>query len=196
MPRWWLWLLVVLLAGCGTSAKTLRLEAGRGEPVISLPRTGDLGPVLLDDDSFHEALETLASEVRSSERPQAAAMRLFEVSARSGSYLYEARTRRLIPEGESPVSLDLPAEDVELTRAYLRWCGRTGRSGDCLRLLVDAPTVNGDGRYALAMAIAQGSALDATAEAFRDMADPQAVLAAMLWTATVYMVRCRPWGPK
>ncbi len=84
--------------------------------------------------------------------------------------------------------LDAPHAEVELTRAYLRWCERTGRRGDCLRLLVEGPTVTGDGRYALALALAQGIVLEEMREAFKDLADPQAVLSAGLWTVTIYFV--------
>jgi hypothetical protein len=83
-------------------------------------------------------------------------------------------------EGESP--------EAELTRDYLRWCERTGRPGDCLRLLTESPTVNGDGRFALALALAKGAVLDEMLEAFKDMADPHAMVAAVLWTWTTYMI--------
>jgi hypothetical protein len=82
----------------------------------------------------------------------------------------------------------LPEAEVALTRAYLRWCERTGRPGDCLRLLVESLTINGDGRYALGMALAQGVVLEEMMEAFKDMADPQAMLQAVLWTWTTYMI--------
>ena len=66
-----------------------------------------------------------------------------------------------------------------MTRAYLRWCARTSKPGDCLRLLVENPTVTGDGRYALAMALAQGVVWDEMMDAFKDMADPQAMMSAV-----------------
>ncbi|WP_404373393.1 hypothetical protein ACIHQR_19400 [Corallococcus coralloides] len=75
-----------------------------------------------------------------------------------------------------------------MTRAYLRWCKRVNRPGDCLRLLVEHPTVTGDGRYALAMAMAQDAVLGEMMDAFKDMADPQAVMSAVLWTWTTYMI--------
>ncbi len=81
-----------------------------------------------------------------------------------------------------------PAVEVELTRDYLRWCERTGRSGDCLRLLTESPFVTGDGRFALALALARGAVLDEMLEAFKDMADPHAMVAAVFWTWTTYMV--------
>jgi len=50
--------------------------------------------------------------------------------------------------------LRLLPEEEELKRRYLLWCEHTWGGGDCLRLLVDTPFLDGDARYALAMAIA------------------------------------------
>ncbi|WP_233261866.1 hypothetical protein [Vitiosangium sp. GDMCC 1.1324] len=143
----------------------------------------------LKREEFTPALGELAREARPPSRPQEAARKLFAVDARSGSYQYEPRNRRLTPlgPGEDLEGEPSPAE-MELTRAYLRWCERTGRPGDCLRLLEENPTVNGDGRYALAMALAQGAVLDEMLAAFKDMANPHAMLAAVLWTWTTYLV--------
>jgi hypothetical protein len=116
-------------------------------------------------------------------------MRLFEVASRSSSYTYETHSRRITPvESSAHLEGESTAAEVELTRDYLRWCERTGRPGDCLRLLTDSHTVNGDGRFALAMALAKGAVLDEMLEAFKDMADPHAMVAAVLWTWTTYMV--------
>jgi hypothetical protein len=113
----------------------------------------------------------------------------FEVETRSGSYTYETRSRRVTPLGlDEHLEGAPPAAEVELTRDYLRWCERTGRPGDCLRLLTESPIVNGDGRFALALALARGAVLDEMLEAFKDMADPHAMVAAVLWTWTTYMV--------
>ncbi|WP_341870420.1 MULTISPECIES: hypothetical protein [Corallococcus] len=84
--------------------------------------------------------------------PQQAARRLMGVDARGGTYLFDPRTRQMTPMEGAALASDMPPAEVELTRAYLRWCERTGRKGDCLHLLEDSPTVTGDGRYALAMA--------------------------------------------
>ncbi|SEU29035.1 hypothetical protein SAMN05443639_11449 [Stigmatella erecta] len=75
-----------------------------------------------------------------------------------------------------------------MTRTYLRWCEHTARPGDCLRLLAESPTVTGDGRYALALAMAQGIVTEELMDAFKDMADPQAMLTTVLWTWTTYMI--------
>jgi hypothetical protein len=111
------------------------------------------------------------------------------VEARSGSYVYEPRSHRLRPVDPGAHWTEARLEEeVELTRAYLRWCERTKRPGDCLRLLEEGPTLTGDGRYALSMAFAQGAVLDEMMDALKDMADPQAVLTAVLWTCTTYMI--------
>jgi hypothetical protein len=179
---------MVLLAGCGTASRAVRLDTGRTGTLVFTPRSG-AEPVELDDGEFEETVAKLARDTRPPARPQEAARRLFEVGARSGSYTYETPGRRITPhepgehlEGEST------AAEVALTRAYLGWCGRTGRPGDCLRLLTECSTVNGDGRFALAMALARGSVLEEMLEAFKDMADPHAMVAAVLWTWTTYMV--------
>ncbi|WP_164020574.1 hypothetical protein [Pyxidicoccus trucidator] len=78
--------------------------------------------------------------------------------------------------------------EAELTREYLRWCVRTQGGGDCLSLLVDGPTVRGDDRYALALAISLGSVLGETKEALKGMVQPSAVLSMLVWTATVYLL--------
>ncbi len=179
---------LVLLVGCGTASRVVRLDTGQTDTLVFTPRSGAT-PVTLGNGEFEDAVSELARDVRPPTRPQEAARRLFEVEARSGSYTYETPSRRITPlkpgehlEGQSTTP------EVELTRDYLRWCERTGRPGDCLRLLTESPTVNGDGRFALAMALAKGAVLDEMLEAFKDMADPHAMVAAVLWTWTTYMV--------
>jgi uncharacterized protein YciI len=180
-------MLMVLLVGCGTASRVVRLDTGRTDPLVFTPPSG-AEPVEVDDDAFEEAVATLARDVRPPARPQEAARRLFEVEARSGSYTYETPSRRITPHEPGELLEESMAAEVELTRAYLRWCERTGRPGDCLRLLTEGPTVNGDGRFALALALAKGAVLDEMLEAFKDMADPHAMVAAVLWTWTTYMV--------
>jgi hypothetical protein len=180
--------LMVLLVGCGTASRVVRLDTGQGDTFVFTPRS-NAEPVELDEEEFADAVSELAQDTRPPTRPQEAARRLFEVEARSGSYTFDTPSRRIIAhepgkhlEGEST------AADVELTRAYLRWCERTGSPGDCLRLLTESPTVTGDGRFALALALARGAVLDELLESFKDMADPHAMVAAVLWTWTTYML--------
>ena len=180
--------MLVLLVGCGTASRVVRLDTGQTDTLVFTPRSGTK-PVTLGNGEFEEAVSKLARDVRPPTRPQEAARRLFEMAARSGSYSYETSSRRITPlkpgehlEGQST------NPEVELTRDYLRWCERTGRPGDCLRLLTESPTINGDGRFALALALAKGAVLDEMLEAFKDMADPHAMVAAVLWTWTTYML--------
>ncbi len=183
MPLVLLW----LTTGC-TTARVVRLDTGQGAPIVLTPRIGAFEPVELEEDEFQEAVSELSRSVRPSANPQQAARRLLEVEARSGSYLFNPLTHGVTPVEGTPRGSEQLQADVELTHAYLRWCERTGRKGDCLRLLVECPTVNGDGRYALAMALAQGAVLEEMLEAFKDMADPHAMLAAALWTGTTYFI--------
>ncbi|WP_395847763.1 hypothetical protein [Cystobacter fuscus] len=188
MKLGWTAALLVLLAGCATASRVVRLDTGQADTLVFTPRSG-AEPVELNGNEFKEAVAKRAWEVRPSTRPQEAARKLFEVEARSGSYSYETRSRRVTPLGpDEYLEGTPPAAEVELTRAYLRWCERTGRPGDCLRLLTESPIVNGDGRFTLAMALAKGAVLDEMLEAFKDMADPHAMVAAVLWTWTTYMV--------
>ena len=179
---------LVLLVGCGTASRVVRLDTGQNDTLVFTPRSS-ARPVALGNGEFKKAVSELARDVRLHTRPQEAARRLFEVEARSGSYTYEPPSRRVTPlkpgehlEGQST------AAEAELTRAYLRWCERTGKPGDCLRLLTEGPTLSGDGRFALAMALARGAVLDEMLEAFKDMADPHAMVSAVLWTWTTYML--------
>ncbi|XXF78218.1 AHH domain-containing protein [Myxococcaceae bacterium GXIMD 01537] len=181
-------LLLALMTGCA-STRVVRLETDRGEVITFTLRANDAGPVELEGDEFKEALSEHARTRRTPAHPQKAAQRLFEMDSREGTFLFDARTRRVTPLGPGENLEGEPSEvDLELTRAYLRWCERTGRAGDCLRLLTEGPTVNGDGRYALAMALAQGEVNTEMLEAFKDMADPHAMLAAALWTGTLYLI--------
>lgn len=181
-------LLLVALTGCVTPVRSVRLDTGQDEPRVHVPH-GRHQPVELRREVLTRALGVLARDVRTPPRLQQAARRLFEVETRSGSYQYEPHGHRLTPLGPGGHLEGAPsAAEVELTRAYLGWCERTGRPGDCLHLLEESPTVTGDGRYALAMALAQGAVLDEMLEAFKGMADPHAMVATVLWTWTTYLV--------
>jgi hypothetical protein len=187
--RWWVPLCLVLLAGCSGVSKNVRLDTGQGRPIVFMPRTANAGPIALDEDDFEQAVSGLARQVRLSARPQDDARQLLEVAERSGWYRFEGRGRYMRPLGPGEhLSAEVPANEVELTRAYLRWCGRASRPGDCLGLLEERPVVSGDGRYALAMALAQGAVLEEMREAFKDMANPEAVMSAVLWTLTTYCI--------
>ncbi|XWX23219.1 hypothetical protein ACN28T_02665 [Melittangium boletus] len=110
------------------------------------------------------------------------------MQTRGGSFTYEP-SRQHLTALHPDTALEGEGTDAdELTRAYLRWCARNGEVGDCLRLLTESATLSGDSRFALAMALAKGAVLDEMLAAFKHMADPHALVAAVLWTWTTYMV--------
>ncbi|WP_370452574.1 AHH domain-containing protein [Corallococcus sp. CA054B] len=68
-----------------------------------------------------------------------------------------------------------PVADSELTSAYSRWCERTQRTRDCLRLLEGGPILGPEARRTLALQFAMGSVMDETRQALGAMVDPVAV---------------------
>jgi hypothetical protein len=186
--------LLILVTACSATPRMTRAsdedrEAGPGAAryavhVVS-PRTVSVEAVEIDEDDFTEAIARLAREARPWPRPQEEARSLFAQSRERRAVVTRERGVRLTPV---KVSAFAPPAEVELTREYLRWCQRTLGGGDCLRLLVDGPTVRGEDRYALALAIALGSVQQETREALKDMASPAAVLAMLVWTVTVYLL--------
>ncbi|KFE61109.1 hypothetical protein DB31_4544 [Hyalangium minutum] len=135
------------------------MDTGQGEPIVHTPRR-DVEPVAVSEKEFKQAVAQQAPTVLPVERPLEHARQLFGVPKRSGWYRYEGRSQRLIASApESTRNLRLLPEDEELKRRYLLWCEGTWGSGDCLRLLVDKPFLDGDAKYALAMAIAHSKVL-------------------------------------
>jgi hypothetical protein len=145
--------------------------------------------VRLSQGKFKETLAELSREVRPSERPQQAARQLFGLPERSGWYRYAGSGRRLLSaEEERHLPLELSPAEAEFNRRYQQWCANTWGAGDCLRLLVDGPVLDGDDRYVLAMAIAQGSVLREMKEALGEMVDPLAVMVSIASAGTMYML--------
>ncbi len=187
MRRWAVVLLFVSLVGC-TPRKVVRLDTGQGEPSVHVPRR-DVEPVEVSREQFKQAVAKHAPSVPAVERPLEYAGRLFGVPERSGWYRYEGRSQRLMAaEPGSQPNLRLLPEDEELKRCYLRWCEQRWGGGDCLRLLVDKPFLDGDAKYALAMAIAQSKVLGAMKEELARQVSPQAVLATVVGGLTMYAI--------
>jgi hypothetical protein len=188
MSRWAVLLLFSFLVGCSTPTKVIRLDTGLGEPSVHIPRR-DVKPVELSEEEFKEVVAEHAPSVPVVERPLEYARQLFGVPERSGWFRYEGRSQRLISsEPGNSEDLRLLPEDEELKRCYLLWCERTWGAGDCLRLLVDKPFLDGDARYALAMAIAQSKVLGAMKEELALLVSPQAVVATVVGGLTMYAV--------
>jgi hypothetical protein len=181
-------MLLVSLAGCSGPAKLVRLDTGQGPPAVHVPRR-DVQPVRLTEEEFRKAVRKHGANVQPSSRPLESARRLLGVPARSGWYRYETRTRGLrLLEPEDLKQGELPPADTEVTRGYLEWCERTWEPGDCLRLLGDGPVLDGDGKYALAMAIAHTRVLGAMKEELGRLVSPSAVVATVVGGLTMYAI--------
>ncbi|MCY1017875.1 hypothetical protein [Pyxidicoccus sp. MSG2] len=186
--------MLMLLAACSGVPRVTRAslddgEVGAGAARYGLSvfsaRTVSDEPVEVDEDDFTEAVAKLAREARPVAQPQAEARRLFAETREAQARVDGERVIRLAPVN---VSAAASRAEAELTREYLRWCQRMQGGGDCLRLLVDGPTVRGDDRYALALAISLGSVLAETTQALKGMVQPSAVLSLLVWTAVVYLL--------
>ena len=114
-------LLLALMAGCASN-RVVRLETGRGPPVVFTPRSDENEPVQVARREFKEAVVRLSRELRLSASPQQDARNLLGVEARSGAYLFNPRTRRMTPLEGAALASDMPPAEMELTRSYLRWC--------------------------------------------------------------------------
>ncbi len=189
MPRSAVVLLFVLLCGCSASTRSVvRLDTGQSDPLVHTPRR-DVEPVAVSEKEFKQAVAQHAPSVPLAERPLEQARQQFGVPERSGWYRYEGRSRRLLAsEPGSTRNLRLLPEDEELRRRYLQWCKATWGGGDCLQLLVDKPFLDGDAKYALAMAIAHSKVLGAMKEELARMVNPQALVATVVGGLTMYAI--------
>ncbi|MFL5349167.1 MAG: Tox-REase-5 domain-containing protein [Hyalangium sp.] len=189
MLRWAVVLLFAFLSGCTAPMKiVVRLETGQGEPLVHTPRR-DVEPVAMSDQQFKKAVAQHAPSVPPVDRPLEHARQVFGLPERSGWYRYEGRSQRLMAsEPGSTKNLRLLPEDDELKRRYLLWCEQGWGGGDCLRLLVDKPFLDGDAKYALAMAIAHSKVLGAMKEELARMVNPQAVVATVVGGLTLYAI--------
>ena len=189
MPRSAVLLLFVFLSGCSASTRAvIRLDTGQGEPIVHTPRR-DVEPVAVSEKELKKAVAQHAPSVPAVEHPLEHARQVFGLPERSGWYRYEGRSQRLMAsEPGSTRNVRLLPEDEELTRCYLLWCERTWGAGDCLRLLVDKPFLDGDARYALAMAIAHSKVLGAMKEELARLVSPHAVVATVVGGLTMYAI--------
>lgn len=180
--------LLLVLTACSGTARVVRVDPDEGEPIVFTPRVrGE--PIKLDEREVRKTLAQLGREMRPPANPQQAARQLLELGVRSGWYEYEPHRHRIIPTGRGAhLEEERSASEVEITRSYLNMCESQRTPGDCMRLLMESPVITGDGRYALAMSFAKGAVWDEMKEAFKDMANPEAVMTAVLWTGTTYLL--------
>jgi hypothetical protein len=89
------------------------------------------------------------------------------------------------PERETPRPR---LEPDEVTRGYVRWCEHRRRPSNCFSLLTKGPSLDAEGRYTLAMAIATEAVWNETKEALAEMADPEAVRAHIVSAMAMYML--------
>jgi len=188
MRRWAVVLLLLFLARCSTPTKVFRLDTGQGVPMLYVPHR-EVEPVAVSEEEFRRAIAKHAPSVPAVEHPLEHARQVFGVPERSGWYRYESRSHRLTASapGSDPNG-GLSPEDVELKRRYLEWCAQEWGPGDCLRLLVDKPFLDGDDKYALAMAMAHSKVLAAMKEELSRLVSPQAVAVTVVAGMAVYAI--------
>ena len=177
-------LLLLLCTGCG-ARRVVRLDTGQAEPWVFVPAPERAEPVKVAPEEFIAEMEAEARRMRPPANPERAAREQFGVPVRSGWYGL-TESQQVVPlEGASEASR-WNAVAEEMTRQYLRFCEARGQPGDCRRVLLNGPVLTQDGRYALAMSFAMDEVVPEMMEAFKDMADPAAIQATILWTMTVY----------
>ncbi|MCP3137512.1 AHH domain-containing protein [Pyxidicoccus xibeiensis] len=188
--RWATVLLAVGLLGTGCAAsRTVRLDTGEGRPLVYTPRT-DEAPVVLDEDSFEEAVQELARTAPLSSHPREAALQLFPVGAPRAGVQMRGSLGLVSVEDPQRGRL-LVAEErgagTALEHEYGRWCQRQSLRRDCLHLLDEGVTLDEEGKHTLAFRLALESVWDETAEALEGMTDRDAVMTMLATTGAVYL---------
>jgi hypothetical protein len=168
-----------------SSTRFVHLDTGQGQPIIHVPYTDEAELVALQEKEFTEAITKTVRQTRLAANPERAARELFAIPPRNGWYAYTQRQGVVPLDGQPPASQWAEAA-VQMTQEYLRLCEARGKPGDCRKVLMNSPVLTGDGRYALAMAFAIDEVIPEMMEAFKDMADPEAIKASILWTMTIY----------
>lgn len=177
-------LLWALSTSCG-STRVVRLDTGQGQPMTHVPRSEDAERVELGEEEFTQAIVKEVRRQRPAVNPEKAARELFEVPPRSGWYGYTQRGG-VVPLDGAPSASQWAEVDARVTQEYLRFCDAIGKPGDCRKALMNSPVLTGDGRYALGMSFAIEEVVPEMMQAFKDMADPEAIKASLYWTMTIY----------
>jgi hypothetical protein len=191
-------LLLVLLTACASTTRFVpqtgtSLEYGAEtlwyEVDVVEPGTVSTQPVPVDRGEFQRVLRQLSRGLRSDVPPREVARTLLEAAPQLEedwlAEVHRGRVLTLVPMNEKGA---LDSEEAKaLTGEYQGWCAKRG-GGDCLDLLGDGPFLRSDDRRTLALALALGSVLDESREALaRELLDPRAVVATLLWTAGMYL---------
>jgi len=175
-----------LLAGCAASSShVVRFRNASGSTWTYHPKSAPK-TVEVSDQQLRETVRAAAPRLPKSDHPLEDAQRLFDLPPRSGNYLYEVRTRRLLPEDDNS-----PLDEVSIKKwvaDYQAWCARTKLgTGDCLGILIKG-RLTSHGRYVLALHMARREVLEAAAEAARETGQPKAVLTVLATTSGMYFV--------
>lgn len=182
-------LLVLALAavGCAPGQHTVRLRTADAQMQTTTPRPRP--PIEVPKEEIHQAVRSLARKVIPAADPLELARQKFEVPVRGGVYAFNPRTQQIRPLDEAAAAReDLPPELVAQARGYLGWCRNVHKQGDCLQILRNGGILDAHGRYAVAMAIAQGETIEATKESLKGMVNPDAVMAMVVSGMTMYMM--------
>jgi hypothetical protein len=176
--------LLILLSACSTT-HVVRLNTGQGQLIHHSPVTDGTELVELEEEKFLLAVVKQARQMRLPANPEKDARERFEVPSRSGWYGYTEH-RGVVPLDERPSASEWAQIDARVTQEYLRFCEASGQPQDCRKVLMNSPILTGDGRYALGMSFAMEEVVPEMMEAFKDMADPEAIKATLYWTMTIY----------
>ncbi|HYH95327.1 hypothetical protein [Hyalangium sp.] len=186
-------LLALLVSACSTPTKVVRLSMDHGAPIVHVARA-DVDPVELDDDGFEQALIEHGRNMQPFSAPLVEARRLLLGPSRHEPYAHVRSHLGLVSVETAPAAPrahllpEVNPAAAEFKRSYLQWCDRIWGEGDCLRLLVERPELDNDGKYTLAMAIAQRHVLGEMKEAFGEMVNPTAVYASITSAMTMYLL--------
>jgi hypothetical protein len=173
------------LLGCAAVPHVVRFRSASGATWTYRP-SSRAEPIQISQRQFQESVRSTARALPDWERPVEDARLFFEIPERSGVYLYEVRTHRLIPE-----RADSPMDEVsneQWVADYKAWCGSTGLGhGDCLGILLDGHLTS-HGRYVLALWISRGEVLEEAIQSARETGRPKAVLAMLASGVGMYFM--------
>jgi hypothetical protein len=182
------WLVIGLMAaGCAPGMHAVRLRTVDGQVRTTTPRPRP--PLALPKEEVHQAVRALAHKVVPRADPLELARQRFDVPVRGGVFVFSPRTKQLRPLDAAAAEIEaVPPELAKQARDYLGWCQNIHKHGDCLQILRNGGILDAHGRYAVAMAIAQGETIEATKASLKGMVNPDAVMAMLVSGMTMYMM--------